>query len=243
MDHDKLLRRSTPRQHPSGHVQYQSMSLSNPQKQHFSDPTPIPQSQNQPRSQQNTPNTPTSTPTSKPRFVKQPHKLAKYFDPVEGVEGPLCFQCKKWGHQVRGCPEQAVCSLSSVQPNDNRVFCMGKIIDLIVRIFVDEGSQETLVNANLIPEPPGNTLTVTVESPWKSRKTMAQVSITLTAFDETCTFDTLVCPEYNRDVLLGTNCPKFLKIRDCARQQMTHVCVMTTRQQETTDLQTQRNAE
>ena len=240
MDHDKLWRRSTPRQHPSEHVQYQSMSRSNPQKQHFSDPTPIPQSQNQPRSQQITPNTPITTPTSKPRFVKQPHKLAKYFHPVEG---PLCFQCEKWGHQARECPERAVCSLSSVQPNDNRVFCMGKIKDQIVRIFVDEGSQETLVNANLIPEPPGNTLTVTVESPWKSRKTMAQVSITLTAFDETCTFDALVCPEYNGDVLLGTNCPKFLTIRDCARQQMTHVCAATTRQQETTDLQTQRNAE
>ena len=62
---------------------------------------------------------------------------------------------------------------------------------------------------------------------------MAQVSITLTAFDKTCTFDTLVCPEYNGDVLLGTNCPKFLKIRDCARQQMTHVCAAITRQQET----------
>ena len=61
MDHDKLWRRSTPRQHPSGHVQNQSMSRSNPQKQHFSDPTPIPQSQNQPRSQQITPNTPIST--------------------------------------------------------------------------------------------------------------------------------------------------------------------------------------
>ena len=240
MDHDKLWRRSIPRQHPSEHVQYQSMSCSNPQKQHFSDPTPIPQSHNQPRSQQITPNTPITTPTSKPRFVKQPHKLAKYFHPVEG---PLCFQCEKWGHQARECPERAVCSLSSVQPNDNRVFCMGKIKDQIVRIFVDEGSQETLVNTNLIPEPPGNTLTVTVESLWKSRKAMAQVSITLTAFDETCTFDALVCPEYNGDVLLGTNCPKFLAIRDCARQQMTHVCATTTRQQETTDLQTQRNAE
>ena len=120
---------------------------------------------------------------------------------------------------------------------------MGKIKDQIIRIFVDEGSQETLVNANLIPEPPGNNLTVTVESPWKSRKIMAQFSITLTAFDETCIFDALVCPEYYGDVLLGTNCPKFLKIRDCARQQMTHVCAATTRQQETTDLQTQRNAE
>ena len=154
MDYDKLWRRSTPRQHPSGLVQYQSISPSNPKKQHFSDPTPVPQSQNQPRRQQNTLNTPTSTPTSKPRFVKQPHKLAKYFDPVEG---PLCFQCKKWGHQARECPERTVCSLSSVQPNGNHVFCMGKIKDQMVRIFVDEGSQETLVNANLIPEPPGNT--------------------------------------------------------------------------------------
>ena len=72
---------------------------------------------------------------------------------------------------------------------------MGKIKDQMVRIFVDEGSQETLVNANLIPEPPGNTLTLTVELPWKSRKTMPQVSITLTAFDETCTFHALSTTE------------------------------------------------
>ena len=225
MDHNKLWRRSTPRQNPSGHVQYQSMSRSNPQKQHYSDPTPIPQSQNQPRSQQNTPNTPTSTPTSKPRFVKQPHKLAKYFDPVEG---PLCFQACE-------CPEQAVCSLSSVQPNDNRVFCMGKIKDQIVRIFVDKESQETLVNANLILEPPGNTLNAMEKS--------ENYGSSFHNTHHLCTFDALICPEYNGDVLLGMYCPKFLKIRDCARQQMTHVCAATTRQQETTDLQTQRNAE
>ena len=42
---------------------------------------------------------------------QKPHRLSKYFD---DKKGPLCFQCKNWGHLSAVCPEKEVCRVEQL---------------------------------------------------------------------------------------------------------------------------------
>ena len=90
------------------------------------------------------------------RYLQQkPHRLSKYFD---DKKGPLCFQCKNWGHLSTVCPEKEVCRVEQsqhpqyTQPRLPSLFAMGKVASMLVRFFLDSGADLTIVSDGLVHE-------------------------------------------------------------------------------------------
>ena len=104
LDHEKLWKRNTPK----STMQFKQQHLQQtPQQQVALSPTSRQESLNQQRLKM-TPDQQASK-RRQTSLGKQPHKLAKYFDEEKG---PMCFQCNKWGHLGKDCPEKQVLRLN-----------------------------------------------------------------------------------------------------------------------------------
>ena len=84
-----------------------------------------------------------------PRPAKPTHRLAKYFD---REKGPMCFQCKNWGHIGAQCPESRVLHATSAEhPAPACVpalYAMGEVFNSPVRLLLDSGADHLIVCSN-----------------------------------------------------------------------------------------------
>ena len=93
---------------------------------------------------------------------KQSHKLAKYTDEQKGH---MCFQCNKWGHLGKDCPEKQVLRFNSV--SNDACYVTANLKGKTFRAQVDSGASISLVWSKLVPEPKQDAEKDHRIAPWK----------------------------------------------------------------------------
>ena len=100
---------------------------------------------------QQSPSGPQPQDNAGPKNSRQPHRPAKFFDKEQG---PLCFQCKQWGHVGAICPERNVLRVETTRPHETEglpdLFAMSSILGKPARFFLDSGADHSMVNVNLL---------------------------------------------------------------------------------------------
>ena len=80
--------------------------------------------------------------TRKQTFTDRlPHKLAKYFD---AEKGPMCFNCKKWGHLSNDCPVKQLYRVEAkhIKP----VYVTGYLNEQPIQILMDSGAEVSVIS-------------------------------------------------------------------------------------------------
>ena len=156
---------------------------------------------------------------------KQPHKLAKYFDEEKG---PMCFQCNKWGHLGKDCPEKQVLRLNSV--SNDACYVTANLKGKTIRAQVDSGASISVVWSKLVPEPPKDAPTIMAMAAFGSTLTLSVVPVQFRLFDRLITVDATVFDGDTVDLLIGRNCPDFKELLYKA-EGLDKIQLVTTRQE------------
>ena len=156
---------------------------------------------------------------------QKPHRLSKYFD---DKKGPLCFQCKNWGHLSAVCPEKV--------PS---LFAMGKVVSMPVRFFLDSGADLTIVSDGLVHElarngtqiiNPSEDVTIKcVHAPFTSLPT---IHLSCELWDSKFDMKMAISNDISHDVILGRDCPKLYDLMTNAITEIPQeILAVQTRQQ------------
>ena len=163
---------------------------------------------------QQSPSGPQPQDNARPKNSRQPHRLAKFFDKERG---PLCFQCKQWGHVGVNCPERNVLRVETTRPHETEglpdLFAMGSILGKPARFFLDSGADHSMVNVNHLNQlkewnlaVPESTTSVTVKGVIGKHITLPVLSLSCTLLDMDLTVEMAVSSDIPHDILLGKNC-------------------------------------
>lgn len=200
-----------------------------PQQQSRPHPAPAAQTQTLTQTQQ--------PPNRPPRRPPGAHKLARFFDQEKG---PLCFQCKQWGHIGAQCPERQILAIDhsdldqTIRPSHPlpALYAMGSILDTPVRFFLDSGADRTVVHQHLLehltdlglPVPPPSD-EATLIGFGADPSTLPVVSLPCSLLGQLLTIPMVVSGKFSHDVILGRDCsalfPLIRAAMDAAEAQMT----------------------
>ena len=183
---------------------------------------------------------------------RRPNDLSKYFD---DVKGPLCFNCRKWGHISAACPDRDLYRIRHTQPSQPTVtrlpslFTMGTIGEAPVRFFLDSGADLTVINKQTLDElhyagmtTPSQQSDVTIKGVHGPETSLPVVHLTCKIMGRIFTLPMAVSDDIRHDVILGRDCDILYALMKTAIEDIPQdVLVVQTRQQAAAESHCQQN--
>ena len=147
--------------------------------------------------------------------AKPAHRLAKYFD---REKGPLCFQCKNWGHIGAQCPKRTV--LRATAPDNQpptecvpALYAMGEMFDTPVRLLLDSGADHSIVSASLLKQLQAHgapvhqpTSAIALTGVHGDTTSLPVISLSCKLLDAETKVPMAISSEIGHDIILGRNC-------------------------------------
>ena len=145
-----------------------------------------------------------------------PIDLSKYFD---NVKGPVCFNCRKWGHISASCPARDLYRIRHTQPSQPTVtrlpylFTMRTIGEAPVRFFLDSGADLTVINKQTLDElhyagmtTPSQQSDVTIKGVHGPEISLPVIHLTCKILGRIFALPLAVSDDIRHDVILGRDC-------------------------------------
>ena len=153
------------------------------------------------------------------------HRLAKYFV-ID--KGPLCFNCKRWGHICVNCPSKNILLVDkkATTPAEQtlpKLYMMGQVEGHTKKFLLDSAADHSPINASFVGQlgtfgrtMPQPTSTVRVKGVHGKIVELLVIKLACHLLREETQTEMAVSDDICYDVLLGLNCPLLFKLLHAA---------------------------